>query len=89
MFHFIGFIVLGLIVGLVARAIMPGRDNLSTLTTILLGIAGALVAGWFGRAVGWYGPEDGAGFILSTVGAILVLFIYNAATKNRTHTLTR
>lgn len=89
MFHFIGFILLGLIVGLVARAIMPGRDNVGTLTTILLGIAGALIAGWFGRAVGWYGAEDGAGFILSTVGAVLVLFIYNVATKDRAHTLPR
>jgi uncharacterized membrane protein YeaQ/YmgE (transglycosylase-associated protein family) len=87
MFHLIGFIVLGFIVGLLARAVMPGRDDMGAGLTILLGIAGAVLAGWFGRAVGWYGPEDGAGFILSLVGAVLVLGAYKALTRNRTRTI--
>ena len=83
MFHLIGFIVLGFIVGLIARAVMPGRDHMSLLMTSILGIGGALLAGWLGRALGWYGPEDGAGLIMSTVGAIVVLLIYHfAARKN-------
>ncbi|MBI3557280.1 MAG: GlsB/YeaQ/YmgE family stress response membrane protein [Deltaproteobacteria bacterium] len=82
-FHLIWFIIFGFIVGLVARAIMPGRQHLSVLRTTLLGMIGSLLAGWFGRAVGWYGPGDGAGFIVSTIGAISVLAIYMRATRRR------
>ena len=83
MFHLIGFIVLGFIVGLIARAIMPGRDHMSLLMTSILGIGGALLAGWLGRALGWYGPDDGAGFLMSTVGAIIVLAIYHFAARKQ------
>jgi uncharacterized membrane protein YeaQ/YmgE (transglycosylase-associated protein family) len=83
MFHLIGFIITGLIVGLIARAIVPGRDNMGWGLTALLGVIGALVAGWLGRAVGWYGPDDGAGFLASTVGAIIVLLVYHAVSHNR------
>ena len=76
MFHFIGFLVIGLVAGLLARAIMPGRQDLSIPKTTLVGIVGALLVGWLGRAAGWYGPDDGAGFIASTVGALVVLAIY-------------
>ena len=81
MFHLIGFIVFGFIVGLIARAVMPGREHMTLLMTSILGIGGALLAGWLGRALGWYGPEDGAGFIMSTVGAVIVLVVYHFAAR--------
>jgi uncharacterized membrane protein YeaQ/YmgE (transglycosylase-associated protein family) len=73
----LGWIVFGLIVGVVAKLLMPGRDPGGFIITILLGIAGAVVAGWIGRALGWYGPNDGAGFLMSVVGAIILLAIYH------------
>ncbi len=72
----LGWIVFGLIVGVVAKLIMPGRDPGGMVVTILLGIAGALVAGFIGRALGWYGDNDPAGFVMATIGAILLLFAY-------------
>ncbi len=81
MLHFIGFLITGFIVGLIARAIKPGNDRMGLGLTTLLGMAGALLAGWLGRAFGWYGAEDGAGFLMSTVGAIVVLFTYYAVTN--------
>src|SRR3954447_23809431 len=73
----LGWILFGFVVGLIARAIMPGRDSLGLIGTTVLGIIGALLGGWLGHAVGWYGPNDGAGFIAATVGAIVVLAAYN------------
>ena len=72
----LGWILFGFIVGLIARALMPGRDPLGLVGTTFLGVLGALAAGWLGQAFGWYGPDDGAGFISATVGAILVLAVY-------------
>jgi uncharacterized membrane protein YeaQ/YmgE (transglycosylase-associated protein family) len=69
-------IIIGLVVGAVAKLIMPGRDPGGFIITILLGIAGALVAGWIGRALNWYAEGQPAGFIASVVGAILLLLIY-------------
>ena len=74
--HFLITILMGLIVGVIAKLLMPGRDPGGFIITILLGIAGALVAGWIGRAIGLYAPGDPAGFIASIVGAILLLIIY-------------
>ncbi|HLE00516.1 MAG TPA: GlsB/YeaQ/YmgE family stress response membrane protein [Bdellovibrionota bacterium] len=74
----LGFILFGFVVGLIARAIMPGRDALGLLGTTLLGIVGAVLAGWLGQALGWYQPGEGAGFIAATIGAIVVLFLYHA-----------
>ena len=74
---------MGLIVGVIAKLLMPGRDPGGFIITILLGIAGAAVAGWLGRALGWYGPEDAAGFIASVVGAILLLLVYRFFQKAR------
>jgi len=71
-------IIIGLIVGAVAKLIMPGRDPGGIIVTALLGIGGSLLATWIGQAVGWYGPDQGAGFIASVVGAIIVLAIYRA-----------
>ena len=72
----LGWIVFGLIVGVVAKLIMPGRDPGGMIVTILLGIAGALVAGFIGRALGWYGDDDPVGFVMATIGAILLLLLY-------------
>ena len=80
MLSFIWMIFIGLIVGALAKLIMPGRDPGGIIVTMLLGIAGALVAGVIGRAVGLYAPGQGAGFIMSTLGAILLLAIYRMAT---------
>jgi uncharacterized membrane protein YeaQ/YmgE (transglycosylase-associated protein family) len=76
MFGVIGWIIFGLIVGALAKLVMPGRDPGGIIVTMLLGIAGAVIAGYLGRAVGWYGPNDGAGFLMSLVGAVLLLGIY-------------
>ena len=72
----LGWIVFGLIVGVVAKFIMPGRDPGGMIVTILLGIAGALVGGFIGRALGWYGDNDPVGFVMATIGAILILVLY-------------
>jgi uncharacterized membrane protein YeaQ/YmgE (transglycosylase-associated protein family) len=76
MFGVLGWILFGLVVGVIAKLLMPGRDPGGFIITILLGIAGALVAGFLGRAFGLYGPEDGAGLIMSILGAVLLLFAY-------------
>ncbi|APH55922.1 Transglycosylase associated protein [Granulibacter bethesdensis] len=76
MFSLLWTILIGLIVGAVAKLIMPGRDPGGIIVTILLGIGGSLVATWLGRVLHWYGPEDGARFIGSVVGAIIILAIY-------------
>jgi uncharacterized membrane protein YeaQ/YmgE (transglycosylase-associated protein family) len=79
----LGWILFGFVIGLIARAVMPGRDPLGFIGTTVLGIVGALLGGWIGRALGWYGPNDGAGFIAATVGAVVVLLIYKALAGRR------
>ena len=74
--HVLWMIIIGLIVGALAKLIMPGRDPGGIIVTILLGIAGSLLAGWLGRAVGWYSEGQSAGFFASIVGAIIILAIY-------------
>lgn len=74
--HVLWMIIVGLIVGALAKLIMPGRDPGGFIITILLGIAGSLVAGFLGRAVGWYQPGEPAGFITSVIGAVILLAIY-------------
>ena len=69
-------ILIGLIVGLVAKLLMPGRDPGGFIFTILLGMVGGLFAAWLGRAVGWYQPGQPAGFVGAIVGAVLRLLIY-------------
>lgn len=79
----ISMIVVGFIVGLLARAIMPGEQKLGIVLTIILGIVGAVVAGYLGGALGLYQPGEGAGWIGSIIGAIIVLFIYGLIVKKR------
>lgn len=83
MFGVIGWIFFGLIVGALAKLLMPGRDPGGFIITMLLGIAGALVGGFLGRALGWYGPNDGAGFFMSLIGAVLLLWIYRMMVVRR------
>jgi uncharacterized membrane protein YeaQ/YmgE (transglycosylase-associated protein family) len=71
-------IIVGLVAGLIARWLSPGPNNPSGfLLTIVLGIAGAFLSTFIGQAIGWYRPDQGAGFIAATVGALVVLFIWN------------
>lgn len=78
-------LIIGLIVGAIAKLIMPGKDPGGIIVTIILGIAGAFLAGFLGRAMGWYGEGDAAGFIASVIGAIILLLIYRMiAGRSRT-----
>ncbi len=77
-------LVVGLIVGALAKLLMPGRDPGGIIMTMLLGIAGAFVGTWVGRAAGWYGPNQAAGWIVSILGAVLLLVIYRAIVGRRT-----
>jgi uncharacterized membrane protein YeaQ/YmgE (transglycosylase-associated protein family) len=70
-------LLIGFIVGVLARFIYPGRQSMSWIWTIVLGIAGALVAGWGGRALGLYAEGQPASFVSSVLGALVLLFIYN------------
>ena len=79
--HILGVIIMGFIVGFIAKLITPGREPSGFFITIIIGIAGALLAGWIGRAAGWYGPEQSAGFIASIIGAVILLLIYHFIMK--------
>jgi uncharacterized membrane protein YeaQ/YmgE (transglycosylase-associated protein family) len=76
MLHILWMLIIGLVVGALAKLIMPGRDPGGIFITMLLGVAGALVAGFIGRVLGLYAPGQGAGFIMSVLGAILLLALY-------------
>lgn len=84
MFSLIGAIIIGFFAGLIARAIHPGDDKAGFVVTTVVGIVGALLATFLGRALGWYADGEAAGFIMSVVGAIVVLFIYNMAVRKKT-----
>ena len=80
----LGWILFGLIIGVLAKVIMPGKDPGGIIITMLLGVAGSLLGGWFGRVIGLYNDyENGAGFIMSILGAIVLLGIYRAAIGRR------
>lgn len=79
------WIIFGLIVGVIAKFLMPGRDPGGIIVTILIGIAGSLLGGWLGRALGLYSPGQPAGWIMSIVGALVLLMIYHAV-RGRTRT---
>ena len=74
----------GLVVGALAKLIMPGNDPGGIIVTMLIGIAGSLTGGFIGRVLGWYGPNDGAGFFMSLVGAVLLLWLYRVIAVRRT-----
>jgi len=80
----LGWIVFGLIVGVIAKLLMPGRDPGGFIVTILLGICGALLGGWVGHVAGWYGPADSAGYLMSVLGAIVLLAHYRMVVGRRT-----
>ena len=79
----LAWIVIGGLAGAIAKLLMPGRDPGGCIITILLGIAGALLAGFIGQSVGWYSDNEGAGFIAAIVGAFVILFIYRLIATRR------
>jgi uncharacterized membrane protein YeaQ/YmgE (transglycosylase-associated protein family) len=79
----LGWIIFGLIVGIIAKLLMPGRDPGGFVITILLGIAGALLGGFIGRALGLYREGEAAGFLMSLLGAILLLTLYRFVGRRR------
>jgi uncharacterized membrane protein YeaQ/YmgE (transglycosylase-associated protein family) len=81
--YILGWILFGLIVGAVAKLVMPGRDPGGIIVTMLLGIAGAVLGGFLGRAMGFYGPNESAGFLMSFLGAVILLFIYRLIVGRR------
>jgi uncharacterized membrane protein YeaQ/YmgE (transglycosylase-associated protein family) len=81
---FIWMLIIGLVVGAIAKLLMPGRDPGGMIVTMILGVVGALIAGALGRAAGWYNEGEPAGFIASVVGAVLVLVVYRMIVGRRT-----
>jgi uncharacterized membrane protein YeaQ/YmgE (transglycosylase-associated protein family) len=83
MISVLGWIVFGLIVGALAKLLMPGRDPGGIIVTIVLGIVGAVLGGFLGRAMGLYGPGEAAGFVMSLIGAMVLLFLYRLLVARR------
>jgi uncharacterized membrane protein YeaQ/YmgE (transglycosylase-associated protein family) len=83
MFHLIGMVVFGLIIGALAKLLMPGKDPGGILITALIGIAGSLVGGFLGRLTGLYHEGQAAGWFMSLVGAVLLLWIYRMTKQNK------
>jgi uncharacterized membrane protein YeaQ/YmgE (transglycosylase-associated protein family) len=79
----LSWILFGLVVGVIAKLLMPGRDPGGFIVTILLGIAGALIGGFIGRAMGFYGEGEGAGWLMSILGAIVLLALYRMMVRRR------
>lgn len=81
--NLIGSIIIGLLAGAIAKWLMPGRDPGGCFITILLGIGGAVLANFLGRAIGWYKGDENAGFLAAIVGALLILFVYRLLAGRR------
>ena len=79
----LGWILFGLVVGALAKLVMPGRDPGGIIVTMLLGIAGAVLGGFLGRSLGWYAEGEPAGFVMSFIGAVVLLVIYRMFTRRR------
>lgn len=79
----LSWIVFGLVVGIIAKLLMPGKDPGGFIVTMLLGIAGALIGGFVGRAMGFYGPGQSAGWIMSILGAVILLALYRMLVRSR------
>ena len=84
MMGLLGWAIFGLIVGALAKLVMPGKDPGGIIVTMLLGIVGAILGGFVGQAMGLYGPGEPAGFVMSLLGAMLLLFLYRMATRRAT-----
>ena len=80
----LGWILFGLVVGALAKLVMPGRDPGGIIVTMLLGIAGAVLGGFVGRSLGWYGENEPAGLLMSFLGAVVLLALYRMFTRRRT-----
>lgn len=80
----LSWILFGLVIGIIAKLLMPGRDPGGFIVTILLGIAGALLGGFIGRTMGFYGANEGAGWLMSILGAIVLLALYRLLVRRRT-----
>jgi uncharacterized membrane protein YeaQ/YmgE (transglycosylase-associated protein family) len=79
----LSWIVFGLVIGIIAKLLMPGKDPGGFIVTILLGVAGALVGGFIGRAMGFYGEGQSAGWIMSILGAVILLALYRMLVRRR------
>ena len=79
----LGWIVIGLLAGGIAKLLMPGKDPGGCIITVLLGVAGALLAGFVGKSLGWYQSNEGAGFIAAIIGAFILLAIYRLISRRR------
>lgn len=88
MLAILGWILFGLVVGIIAKLLMPGRDPGGFIVTILIGIAGSLLGGFVGRALGFYGPGEYGGWIMSILGAVILLFLYRLVAGRRATTRT-
>ncbi len=84
MFHLLWTAIIGLVVGALAKLIMPGKDPGGIFVTMLIGIAGAFLGTWIGRAIGHYQPDQSAGFLMSLVGALILLGIYHLIRRRQT-----
>lgn len=82
--HIIWTLIIGLIVGALAKLAMPGKDPGGTIVTILIGIAGSFIANYIGRAAGWYAADESAGLIASILGAVILLAGYRLIVNRRT-----
>ena len=81
MLSFLWTIIIGFIVGVIAKFLTPGRDPGGFIITALIGIVGAVVATWIGQSVGWYAPGQPAGFIASVIGAVILLLLYRMVSR--------
>jgi uncharacterized membrane protein YeaQ/YmgE (transglycosylase-associated protein family) len=79
----LSWIVFGLVIGIIAKVLMPGRDPGGFIVTTLLGVAGAMIGGFMGRAMGFYGEGQTAGWLMSILGAVLLLAIYRMMVRRR------
>ena len=79
----LGWIIIGLVAGAIAKMLMPGKDPGGCIITILLGVAGALLAGFIGKSIGWYQEGEAAGFLAAIVGAFIILFLYRMIMRRR------
>ena len=83
MFHLLWVIIIGLIIGVIAKFILPGDNPGGFIATVLIGIAGSFLGTYLGRAIGHYGPDQSAGFLMSLLGAIILLGLYHLFTRQK------